>query len=134
MKDYHKLDIWSEAMSYCERIYEFAHMLPVAERYNLSDQIRRAVVSIPLNIAEGAGCDSEPDFRRFLWYAYRSVHEVVTCLELARRLKLSSNGSEGLNHLLDTGDKLAAMIYRFIKRLESDRRSAPSGKRIAGRG
>jgi four helix bundle protein len=121
-------------MSYCERIYEFAHMLPVAERYNLSDQIRRAVVSIPLNIAEGAGCDSEAEFRRFLWYAYRSVHEVVTCRERARRLKLFPNSTDNSDELLDAGDQLAALIFRFIKRLESDPRSAPSGKRIAGRG
>ncbi|CAI4031115.1 hypothetical protein DNFV4_01546 [Nitrospira tepida] len=87
-----------------------------------------------LNIAEGAGCDSETDFRRFLWYAYHSVHEVVTCLELARRLKLFSDGVGNLDYLLDAGDKLAAMIYRFITRLEPHRKPAPSKTRRAGSG
>ena len=120
MKDHRKLDIWSEAMSYCETIYHFANELPATERYNLSDQIRRAVVSIPLNIAEGAGCDSETDFRRFLWYAYRSTHEVATCLELVRRLQITRVRHEEFDRLLDLADKLAAMIYRFIQRLNVD--------------
>jgi four helix bundle protein len=113
-------------MSYCETVYRFASELPATERYNLCDQIRQAVVSIPLNIAEGADCDAETDFRRFLWYAYRSVHEVVTCVELARRLTLIPSSSDSVDYLLDIGDKLAAMIYRFIKRLESDRSQTPA--------
>lgn len=121
MKDYRKLDIWLEAMSYCETIYQFAKELPVTERYTLSDQIRRAAVSIPLNIAEGAGCDSEPDFRRFLWYAYRSVHEVATCLELAKRLQVTRVSLKEFDRLIDLADKLAAMIYRFIQRLNAER-------------
>lgn len=120
MKDHRKLEISSEAMSYCESIYPFANELPATERYNLADQMRRAVVSIPLNIAEGAGCDSETDFRRFLWYAYRSAHEVATCLELARRLQVTRVRHEEFDRLLDLADKLAAMIYRFIHRLNVD--------------
>ena len=58
MQDHHQLDIWQRAMTYVEKIYEFSAQLPDAERYNLTGQLRRAAISVPLNIAEGAGWKS----------------------------------------------------------------------------
>jgi four helix bundle protein len=54
----------------------------VEERFNLADQLRRAAVSVPLNIAEGAGSAGNAEFGRFLSYAYRSLKETITALEL----------------------------------------------------
>lgn len=82
MQDYHQLDIWQRAMTFTARIYEFSAQLPDTERYNLTAQVRRAATSVPLNIAEGSGSATNGDFARFLGYAYRSLKEVVTCLEL----------------------------------------------------
>jgi four helix bundle protein len=52
----------------------------------LTAQLRKAVASVPLNIAEGSGCSTDGEFARFLGYAYRSLKEVVTGLELCQRL------------------------------------------------
>lgn len=82
MQDYHQIDIWQRAMTFAARIYEFSAQLPDTERYNLTAQVRRAATSVPLNIAEGSGSATNGDFARFLGYAYRSLKEVVTCLEL----------------------------------------------------
>src|ERR1041384_4111221 len=86
MQDYHQLDIWNRAMDYAVAVYEFAASLPEQEKYNLASQLRRAATSAPLNIAEGCGATTNTEFGRFLGYAYRSLKEVVTALELSARL------------------------------------------------
>jgi hypothetical protein len=59
MQDYHQLDIWNRAMDYAVAVYEFIPSLPEQEKYNLASQLRRAVTSAPLNIAEGCGAASK---------------------------------------------------------------------------
>jgi four helix bundle protein len=66
MQDYHQLEIWQRAMAYAVEIYRFSAQLPDAERYNLTAQLRKAVTSAPLNMAEGAGCTTNGEFARFL--------------------------------------------------------------------
>jgi len=75
MQDYHQLDIWNRAMDYAVAIYEFVGSLPEHEKYNLASQLRRAVTSAPLNIAEGCGAASNTEFGRFLGFAYRSLQK-----------------------------------------------------------
>ena len=77
---FEKLSIWEKAMNLGEEMNELASKLPTHERFNLSDQTRRASDSIALNIAEGAILQSNKEQRRFLGYALRSLAEVVTCL------------------------------------------------------
>jgi four helix bundle protein len=60
-------------MDYTAAIYEFSSHLPSDERFNLIAQIRKAAISVPLNIAEGSGCTTNPEFARFVGYAYRSL-------------------------------------------------------------
>src|SRR5215467_641811 len=86
MQDYHQLDIWNRGMDYAVAVYEFAASLPEGEKYNLASQLRRAASSVPLNISEGCGTSTNAEFCRFLSYAYRSLKEVVTALELSERL------------------------------------------------
>lgn len=126
MQDYRKLNIWIEAMDYVEDIYSFGLSIVKDERYGLVDQLKRAAVSIPLNIAEGAGCRTNPEFERFLWYAYRSVNETATCLELAKRLRVTRASSLEMERLCDRSDKVSAMLYKFIQKLK--------GKRTTGNG
>jgi four helix bundle protein len=102
MQDYHHLDIWRRAMTYAVEIYRFAAQLPDAERYNLTTQLRKAAISVPLNVAEGSGCASNGEFVRFLGYAYRSLKEVVTCLELCQQLH-SALPPQPLDGLIDEG-------------------------------
>lgn len=115
MKDYKKLEIWHKAMDYAVEIYKLSTYLPSEEKYGLTSQIRRAVCSISMNIAEGAGCESQKEFRLFLEYAHRSTHEVLTVLELIERLKLCEDNY--VPDLLQKGKELRAMIHAFLKRL-----------------
>ena len=87
VNDYRELDVWQMSMTLCEKVYEMLRKFPPEERYALCDQVRRAVVSIPSNIAEGNGRDSKSEYARFLSIARGSLFEVQTQLELAERFK-----------------------------------------------
>lgn len=63
---FRNLQIWQRAMRFVTSIYELSSKFPADERFGLTNQIRRASVSISLNIAEGSGSGSDPEFRRFL--------------------------------------------------------------------
>jgi len=114
MQDYRKLEIWQRSMDYTLKVYKFTSSLPSEEKYGLISQVRRAAYSIPLNIAEGAGCDSKNEFKLFLEYAHRSIHEVLTILELCIRLQFCSKTVA--NNLIEEGKEIRAMIYAFIKK------------------
>ena len=81
----------------------------------MTSQIRRAVTSISLNIAEGSGNDSEKEFKRFLEIALRSDYEVMACLEIA--LKLTYFEKKDFDRLISEADEIAAMISGFSKSL-----------------
>jgi len=121
MQDHRQLDVWKRAMTYTVRIYEFSADLPGDERYNLTAQLRRAAVSVPLNIAEGAGCESGAEFGRFLGYGYRSLKEVVRCLELCERIYQSLPSGSAVTGLIDEGDQIARMTRALARRLVRDR-------------
>ncbi|MDP2423262.1 MAG: four helix bundle protein [Bacteroidales bacterium] len=87
---FEKLIIWQKAMDFGETINTKTMKFPKMEMYNLSVQIRKAVDSIALNISEGAIGQSNPEFKKFIGYAIRSLAEVVTCLQKAKRRKYIS--------------------------------------------
>jgi four helix bundle protein len=116
-QDYHQLEIWNRSMDYTVKIYEFTVTLPAEEKYNLSAQLRRSAASVPLNIAEGCACSTNTEFARFLGYAYRSLKETVTALELCQRL-YSALGRDSLGNLIDEGDQISRMIHTLIRKLE----------------
>lgn len=84
---FEKLRIWHSAMDFGELIFDTSGRFPIDEKYNLISQIRRAVDSIALNIAEGSTGQSIKEFRKFIGYSLRSLAEVVTCLHKAKRRK-----------------------------------------------
>jgi four helix bundle protein len=116
MQDYHRLDIWQRAMTYAVQIYEFSAQLPQDERYNLTAQLRKAATSVPLNIAEGSGCTTNGEFARFLSYAYRSLKEVVTCLELCLRLH-PLLPAQSVAALINDGNHISRMTHSLMQRL-----------------
>jgi four helix bundle protein len=73
-------------MDFVIEIYRVTNQFPRSEQFGLTSQIRRASISIPLNIAEGAGANSNVEFQRFLNYALRSTYEETSALEIARNL------------------------------------------------
>lgn len=85
-KPHKKLDLWNAAMELVVTVYQVTDSFPREERYGLSDQIRRAVVSVPSNVAEDAGRQTNKEFINYLHMAQGSLSELDTQLELARRL------------------------------------------------
>lgn len=87
MASYRELIVWQKAMELVEEVYRLVKLLSREETYALSDQMRRAAVSIPSNIAEGHGRNSEREFLRFLSIAQGSRAELDTQIEICIRLK-----------------------------------------------
>ena len=116
MQDFRKLEIYKRAIEYSVSTYKFSTKLSASEKYGLVSQIRRAVSSIPLNISEGSGCNSNKEFALFINYGYRSCNEVLTCLELIDRLSLYKERKE-LELLEKEGVELNCMIYTFFKKI-----------------
>ena len=85
-KNYSDLIAWQKAMEWVELIYKATSQFPKEEVYGLTNQLRRAAVSVPSNIAEGQGRGSVNDFRRFLSISYGSLREVETQILIAKRL------------------------------------------------
>ena len=117
MQDYHQLDIWNRAMDYAVAVYEFASALPEQEKYNLASQLRRAATSVPLNISEGCGTATNAEFGRFLSYAYRSLKEVVTGLELCERL-YPLLAQDRVKTLINEGNQISKMAYALMRRID----------------
>ncbi|MCD9574522.1 four helix bundle protein [Flavobacterium soyae] len=90
MHQFEKLKIWQKAMDIAVHVYEISSLLPNDEKFNLIHQIKKCAVSIPSNIAEGSGRNSEKEFMNFLGIANGSTFELITQLILAKRLKLVS--------------------------------------------
>lgn len=82
---FENLIVWQKAMDLGEDINKLSYKFPKEEMYNLSSQIRRAADSVVLNISEGSIGQTNPEFRKFISYAIRSMAETVTCLHKARR-------------------------------------------------
>lgn len=86
VKSHKDLKVWQEAMNLVVVIYEISEKFPSKETYGLTSQLRRASISVPSNIAEGAGRKGKKEFARFLYIALGSLSEVETQLEIAFRL------------------------------------------------
>ncbi len=104
-------------MDYAVAVYEFVASLPEQETYNLASQLRRAVTSAPLNIAEGCGAASNTEFRRFLGFAYRSLKEVVTALELCERL-YPSLPRDRTQSLIEEGNQISKMTFGLMQKVD----------------
>jgi four helix bundle protein len=99
-RPHERLEVWRDAMDLVEAIYRFSSVFPDSERFGLVSQIRRAAVSIPANIAEGAARRSTKEYVRFLSIARGSLSEADTHVQIAERLRLASP-NEALRDLID---------------------------------
>ncbi|MEM9836843.1 MAG: four helix bundle protein [Bacteroidota bacterium] len=116
MHNFRKLNIWENGMQLVEEVYKVTVQFPDSERFGLTAQVRRAVISIPSNIAEGAKRNSDKEFHHFLGVAKGSAAEVETQLELASRLKYLSIEESAL--LQDQLEALQRKITNFQSRLK----------------
>jgi len=83
---YRDLRVWQQAMDLTVQVYELTEKFPKHETYGLMSQLRRAAVSVPSNIAEGKGRNTDRDFVHFLYQARGSLLEVETQIQLSQRL------------------------------------------------
>jgi four helix bundle protein len=127
---YRHLEAWQFGMKLVEEIYQITRMFPRDERFGLTAQLRRAAVSIPSNVAEGACRKSMPAYLNHVGIALGSHGEVETCSEVARRLDYID--SRTLDALLITSESTGRLmngLYRSIEsRLESERADSRRSK------
>ena len=109
-----KLDVWKSSVKLTAIIYELTLLFPKHELYGLTSQLRRASVSIPSNIAEGAARKSAKERRRFYEIARSSLVEVDTQLEIAEKLNYLSDND--LNKVDKKLDHIFAMLSNLIKK------------------
>ena len=111
--DYRELEVWQLSMALCESVYGLLRKFPAEEKYALCDQLRRAAVSIPSNIAEGNGRGSATEYARFVAIARGSLFEVRTQLELAVRLGYVNVPDEMWLQI----ERISKMLYSLISKL-----------------
>ena len=117
MQDFKKLRVWQKSHDLTLRMYGLTSRFPREEMYGLTNQIRRACVSIPTNIAEGCGRGSAADFARFLHIAMGSANEAEYLILLARDLKyLDTDLFAGL---MDTIIEVRKMLTSLLRRLKT---------------
>lgn len=121
MRDFKKLNVWKTAYDFCLQIYEATARFPIAEQYGLTQQLRRASVSISSNIAEGCGRGSNPDFLRFLYHALGSAKECENQLMLAKDLGYLQQTT--CDNLLTTLTSIQKQLISLIKALQAEGRS-----------
>jgi len=116
MRKYKDLIIWQRSVKLATDIYEITSDFPSEEKYGLVSQMRRCTVSIPSNIAEGAGRSSNKEYSRFLEIAYGSAYELETQLHISSNLKFidMNNFKELINEI----EEIQKMIYTLNKKLK----------------
>ena len=119
------LRVWQDGMSLAEDVYHLTANMPAHERFGLVRQMRRAAVSIPANIAEGAGRSSKPDFVRFLSIARGSLSELETHLLLSERLGFIVLTSEIRGRII----RLRTMLTRLMQVTQRQARAVTSSPR-----
>lgn len=115
MTNFRNWDIYCSSKKLVKQVYLVTSDFPESEKFGLISQVRRAAVSIPTNIAEGAGRQTDKDFRNFLYVALGSAFEVETLLELSFDLNLVA--SEKFGELKDHVDHIQRQLNSFIQKL-----------------
>jgi four helix bundle protein len=117
MFNFEKLDVWQKAIGFADLVYKHTRNFPADERFGLTNQMRRAAVSISSNIAEGTSRMSQADFARFIEIATGSVFEVVSQSFVGRRQQFLSEGS--FRALYAAADEIGRMLSGLRKSLAS---------------
>ncbi len=117
-RPHERLEVWRDAMSLVEWTYRITSPFPADERFGLTTQLRRAAVSIPSNIAEGAARRSRQEYLRFLSIARGSLAELDTQLQIAQRLQYMDSDPQ----IYDLLNRTFARLNALIRSLDSEPR------------
>ncbi|WP_378175996.1 four helix bundle protein [Aquimarina sp. SS2-1] len=116
MHRFKDLEIWKKSRVFCTKVYDITSRFPETEKFGLTNQLRRAAVSIPSNIAEGSSRNSNKDFSRFLQITLGSAYEIETQLLISLDLKFI-NQTE-LDTLLKDLESIIKMTSKFKSTLK----------------
>ncbi len=116
MHRFKDLEIWRLNRRFCSDIYETTTSFPETEKFGITNQLRRASVSVPSNIAEGCSRKSKKDFSRFLEIALGSMYEIETQLLISNDLNFIQKNE--LNYLLQNLDSIIKMTSKFKSTLK----------------
>jgi four helix bundle protein len=111
MHRYQELRVYQGALDLVALVYRVTSTWPADERFGLTSQVRRAATSIVLNIAEGAGAGTDPEFVRFLRYALRSKYEVLAAFDVAERIGIAV----GPDAVRQSAEDVASMLVGLIR-------------------
>ena len=120
-KSYRDLEVWKRAMKLVKRIYQLTAKFPSEERFGLTNQIRRAAVSIPSNLAEGHARSGSAEFGRFISISMGSVAELETQILLSADLKYSDG--ESANEILAELNEIGKMLRGLSKSIAVRKRN-----------
>jgi four helix bundle protein len=113
---YRDLIVWQKSKRLAVDIYKFTDYLPSKAKFSLAEQMNRAAISVPSNIAEGNGRNSTKDFIHFLYMAKGSLSELITQIEICS--ELYPELIELINPLLNLSEEINRMIIKLIKQLK----------------
>lgn len=117
MKPHHNLHCWIKSFEFVKEVYDITINFPSEEKFGLVSQMRRAAVSIPLNIAEGAARKGNREFIQFLHVSLGSLTELDTLILLSTELNFISKHEASL--LIEKLDTIGKLIYGLIKKLNT---------------
>ncbi len=113
---FEKLIVYQKSLLMCDEAYSITSTFPSSERFNLTDQLQRAAVSVCLNIAEGQGT-TDKESNRFAVIAARSVNECVVCVTLAlRREYITPAQSDSMRSRLVEINKMISGLRKYYER------------------
>jgi len=115
IKTFRDLIVWQKSMSLVTEVYKTSARFPSDERFGLTSQLRRCVVSIPSNIAEGFGRDTTNDYLRFLGIAKGSLYEAQTQIEIGRNLQFIEESR--FTELLENAREIERMLTSMMRKL-----------------
>jgi len=116
-KPHKKLEAWKQSMDLVIEIYNVTKEFPIQEIYGITNQLRRAAVSIPSNIAEGAARNTKKEFMNFLHVAQASLRELDTQIEIANRLGfIDTKCLQSLNGKMEPVDKMITGLIRHLSK------------------
>jgi four helix bundle protein len=117
MHNFKELKVWQKAMDLTELVYKISSNFPKEEKFGLTAQVQRCSVSIPSNIAEGCGRNSDKDLQRFLTISIGSAFELETQMILANRFKYINQ--DLFNNFTNYISEVQKMIYGFNLSIEN---------------
>lgn len=117
MQDYHNLLVWKKALEFVKLVYKLTNYFPKEEIFGITNQFRRASVSVVANIVEGRGKNSDKDFLRYLYISKGSLNECACYIELSFELKFITK--EQFEFINNKHGEVGYLLYKMIISLEN---------------